>query len=918
MLQMRRSDGEAAGECLDEDTVLDLIEGRIDLAGDQRLADHLDRCEGCRGVVAGALRSESRGAPSSLKFARGATVGRYVLGEPLGAGAMGVVYSAYDPELDRRVALKFLRGSTGDSSGALQSLIAREGQAMAQLSHPNVVAVYDVGSFADHVYVAMELVEGVTLAEWLRAQRRGWREIVALFRQAGAGLAAAHAVGLVHRDFKPENVLVGRDGRARVSDFGLACPVESADFAAPSSAVRPSAESSRSPTRRLLAERLTRTGALVGTPAYMAPEQLAGSPVDARSDVFSFSVALFEALFGERPFSGPDKPALLAAIRERRLAHPGGRVPRWLRQAVVRGLEEDPESRWPDMQHVLHALEHAPVLTPQRASLAALTIALALTFGWYWHRSATACNGALSAWGNLWSEKDRARAQMKFASSGRPNAAHAFALVDRALQRYRALFIDAHEDACRATRVHRTQSEKLLDLRMTCLADRRRHAAALVRLYTDADADLVDHAADTLEGLAPIEGCADTRALAEPMPQPRDPIRRAAIARLSEQTAEAGALALASRNERSRAIYELALREAIKLDYPPLQAKLLLIEGRVEGDLGHLDQQVATYHRAAIAAMRGHDDGAAADAWSQLAYVRGYWLPFFDEAMVWAEYAEAAILRLGGDDEREATHSLILGSIHIAQQRPSEARPLLMRARQLYLASRGESYWRIGTVDWQLGSAAFDEGRVQEALALARRATQLWTQVLGPDHPRLLYSLLDEAEDLTMLGRIGEALPIYSRVIALLSASGNNHWKYPHSRLAVALRDQGRLEEALKQDQMAVQENWPCPALLGQGADLIGLNRAKEAMVILERAHPLCVVSHDRIPPLWKGEIEILLAHALALSGADRARAEALAKSGRARLVELAGRYGSYFADALRASDQCPLNRWCGWPAGWN
>ncbi|HEY2747364.1 MAG TPA: serine/threonine-protein kinase, partial [Polyangia bacterium] len=387
-------------DCLDEDTLLDLAEGRRELGADDAITLHLDRCAPCRRLVAETRRAHSGtlpvgDEPNDAPYARGAVVGRYVLDEAIGAGATGVVWAAYDPELDRRVALKFLRGGPNVSPADLRTRLSREAQAMAQLSHANVVVVHDVGSFGDQVYVAMELVDGDTLGAWLAARPRGWREVLELFAAAGAGLAAAHAAGLVHRDFKPDNVLIGRDGRVRVTDFGLARAVDGGDDQR--GAETPLGEGSD----RLLEARLTRSGALVGTPAYMAPEQIAGGRVDARSDVFSFCVALFEALFGERPFAGANLPELAAAMSAGRVVAAARRgVPRRVQRAVLRGLAVDPAARWPAMEPLLHALAAGQLVTVPRVAAVVATVAgLAATLALVHASRAPLCAGAPAAWG---------------------------------------------------------------------------------------------------------------------------------------------------------------------------------------------------------------------------------------------------------------------------------------------------------------------------------------------------------------------------------------------------------------------------------------------------------------------------------------------------------------------------------------
>jgi serine/threonine protein kinase len=285
---------------------------------------------------------------------RPTTLGRFKLIRRIGSGAMGVVYEGLDAELDRRVALKVLRPEV-EAQGSLQarSRMMREAQALARLRHPNVTMVYEVGtSEAGALFIAMELVEGRTLGRWLRSRPRSWREIVEVFLQAGRGLAAAHRAGLVHRDFKPDTVIVDEDGSARVVDFGLARSTGMAELL-------PTLESSldgAEPAAGAVPLHLTCTGAVLGTPAYMAPEQFQGVPLHAASDQFSFCVALFEALYGRRPFPGNDLPTLQRSLMSGRPVGPRRGVPRALYRVLRRGLSIDAAGRFPTMESLLEAL----------------------------------------------------------------------------------------------------------------------------------------------------------------------------------------------------------------------------------------------------------------------------------------------------------------------------------------------------------------------------------------------------------------------------------------------------------------------------------------------------------------------------------------------------------------------------------
>jgi hypothetical protein len=340
--------------CLSDDAVTEFVEGRMGAEEASLVDRHMADCAACRSWVADAARlAFDEGEESPLRAPKpGDRVGRYRLLEILGVGGMGVVYTGEDPELGRKIALKVIRTDLVAASGIeLQKRLQHEARAMAKISHPNVVIVHDIGTIDGHVFVAMEYVQGKNLREWLSSEERPFADVVDTFLAAGQGLAAAHAVGLVHRDFKPENVLRGDDGRVRVTDFGLA-------RGEVSGSERPFAPKALSVTDVARAETMTRTGALVGTPAYMAPEQLVGSAADARSDQFSFCVALFEALYRKRPFPTHDVGELKDAIAQGNIAAapPDAKVPLQLHAIVSRGLRSNPDERFPSILALLDAL----------------------------------------------------------------------------------------------------------------------------------------------------------------------------------------------------------------------------------------------------------------------------------------------------------------------------------------------------------------------------------------------------------------------------------------------------------------------------------------------------------------------------------------------------------------------------------
>ncbi len=395
-----------------------------------------------------------------------ATLGRYRLERKLGEGGMGVVHAAFDPDLERRVALKVLRSSGASHSDARQRLL-REARAMARLTHPNVVTVHEVGSASGRDYVAMELINGDSLAEWLRASKHPPREIIAAFIAAGRGLAAAHAAGLVHRDFKPHNVLRGRDGRIVVTDFGLARGVEAIATGAleitmdPRAATTPNTPSSLSG--------LTATGSVLGTPAYMAPEQWAAGTVGPAADQFAFCVALWEALAGERPYRGTTIEQLQAEVRRGPAELDASKLPRRLRAPLRRGLDADPHKRWPSMDALLAVLvrgERRPTLALVAAGvvvIAAAAIYVALRPGAA--PVAAACEPAAQDVATVWP----ADAAKLLAAAGREELGRAF---DRDIATWRT----ARDRACHA---HNAPQLACLD-GVLARADAIHHAIAKV------------------------------------------------------------------------------------------------------------------------------------------------------------------------------------------------------------------------------------------------------------------------------------------------------------------------------------------------------------------------------------------------------------------------------------------------------
>jgi len=470
-------------DCFDDNIAVALFEGALPSETEEEVEAHAAGCSACRRLLAELARSPSLAGRSPtipaagdahIDLDPGDKVDRFSILGRIGHGGMGVVFSAYDPRLDRKVALKLLR-SSDDSSltpEEAQARLLREAQALAQQSHPNVIAVYDVGTYKSEVYIAMELVEGKTLGQWLRAYQRTQREILDKFVQAGRALAAAHGSGLVHRDFKPENVLVGDDDRVRVMDFGLArslfydLPEEPIDMTFRVAVVGVSE----------LNKSLTATGAVLGTPRYMAPEQFLGRAADARSDQFSFCVALWEAVHGRHPFSGGTARPLAESADAAPEAPATARAPSWINRVLLRGLSRDPARRFPSMQALLHELQPPR----QRSRLWLLPVAglaaAVLFLGGYLWKSRRDADDALDRVEEAQRGAEQAAAD---AERWRNEAASAHLEIERLKEERTQLREQVAKAAGTAGQVTELQSE---------IADRDRRIAELEKKYGRAAA----------------------------------------------------------------------------------------------------------------------------------------------------------------------------------------------------------------------------------------------------------------------------------------------------------------------------------------------------------------------------------------------------------------------------------------------
>ncbi|RYE86117.1 MAG: serine/threonine protein kinase, partial [Myxococcales bacterium] len=419
-------------------------------------------------------------------------LGRFVLLSRLGAGGMGVVYVAYDEHLDRKVAVKMLHSRRHAGVEEARRVLLREAQALGRLSHPNVVTVHEVGVHEGRVFLAMEFVAGSTLRSWQQERPRTVEETLRVYRQAGAGLVAAHACGLVHRDFKPENVMVSDDGRVRVLDFGLARFAPSAPGAA---------DESEPPASQPQA----------GTPAYMAPEQHAGQGVDARTDQFAFCVALYEALYGERPFEGSSLTELRAQVCAGQVrATRRARGPRWVQAALRRGLQPDPGHRWPSMQALLEALGAHPLARWRRRAAAAVAVlgAVGLLAVGRW-AARPSCDGAAAKLGEVWGPAQREAVRRTVSGAGGGQGAFVWERLDTALGQYHRTWSASHTRTCLEHR-RGELSSGLLDASMSCLEQRRGELQALVGVLSGRSGPVaLEQVLPSVQTLDRVELCSD-------------------------------------------------------------------------------------------------------------------------------------------------------------------------------------------------------------------------------------------------------------------------------------------------------------------------------------------------------------------------------------------------------------------------
>jgi eukaryotic-like serine/threonine-protein kinase len=817
--------------CLDDLTITNLVGNA--LPDPQRVAAlaHLDDCRTCSELVAAMAVGSPRGDTEVARLAAGTAIARYIIERVAGAGAMGVVYAARDPQLDRTVAIKLVAAS---ADARAKDRMLREAKAMAQLSHRNVVSIFDVGTFGDDVFLAMEFLPGRTLRQWLAERPRRPREIVALLVDAGRGLAAAHAAGIVHRDVKPDNVLIADDGRVCVTDFGLARPADSNVDAAPATLDTPgSAESvsdALATARDMPAGTLTATGHILGTPLYMAPEQLAGRAADVRSDQFSFCVVAYECLAGRRPFDG----RTLAELRESitRPAHPIAGAPAWIQRVILRGLATDPAQRFPSMTALLDALGRDPAVRYRRFAFAGAAIAIVAAAVLAIPRGhSDACPDPRDRLAGTWDAARRAQLQQAFAAKPHPFTAVVLGNVTSALDRYADRWVSVRVDACRATYERRDQSEARYDAELACLERRRGELAATVDVLTNApDEETLRNSATLAQRLPDVQQCADGETLVEQTPLPAHPVARLQVDAAYRTLASARALSQAGKYASAQRIVDELLPKARGLGFAPLLGETLFTDAKLQ--MLRTTRDAAASERAleeaATLAAAAKDDLLAAKVSLQLAFTTGAMARRFPEAASLARVARTAIQRAGDPDDLVLDWHNVVGATLVEQGKYDDALQEFRSA--LLLAERPTFRDRTRVPDqvMKVAQVLFNAGRAPEALAPAERAVGLTEAQVGPDHPDLAQTLVTLAAIHHAAGQFADALRVAQRALAIydrLGESGDFHATEAIEVVANAHSELGNLDEARKyyERALAIRERTPGDPHLGDSLINLGL-----------------------------------------------------------------------------------------------
>jgi tetratricopeptide (TPR) repeat protein len=697
---------------------------------------------------------------------------------------MGEVFAAYDEELDRRVAIKVLGRGVRSSA---RDRMRREAKAMAKLAHPNVVSVYEVGEDDGELFIAMEYVEGSTLAAWQSSESRGWKDVLGVYRQAGEGLAAAHRAGVVHRDFKPNNAMVTEGAgrlRVRVLDFGIArrdatVTEDSLDDSVDLSAGDP---------------QLTHGTGLLGTPAYMAPEQFGTANVTEAADQFALCVSIWEGLFGERPFERANLVDLQGTRTELRAPKRGRGVPVWVRAAVTRGLAHEPGARWPSVEALLEALDHSGRSKRRNWALGAGLLTAVAVGSWVaGGQTPEPCAGAEARLAEVWSEDGRAAVDAAILRTELPYAPRARDLAFERLDAFGRAWVEMHTETCRASTVRGERSAQWMDARMSCLDRALDGVAATIDVLADADGDVVDNVARVVSGMPSLEPCASADGSSARAPVP--PSEKAAIQDVQGRLSRAAAERQAGRFDRAQSIVDEVDAKVGALEYGPVRMHSLIEHGRVLVTRAKYAEAQARFESAFELAIDLQDWGAVHETSDLLLTTVGMSLGKPEQAL--AAYRRLAVHSARTDRERAGVYSTLSTVLRGAGEY-AEAEKSARRAIALHEKMNAEG-WTLSAARNHLATALMEQGRVANAETLFAQSVEDLSEQLGALHPNVLVERNNYASILGMQGKAAASEREFRTVYqARREVLGPKHPKTLDTRcnLAITLHQLGRHEES--------------------------------------------------------------------------------------------------------------------------
>ena len=727
-------------------------------------------------------------------------IGRFKVLKRLGSGGMGVVYSAYDPELDRKVAIKLLRPDliAGLQGSSGTSRLQREAQAMARLNHPHVATVHEVGTHEEQVFVAMEFVDGGTLREWLETERPH-AEVLTKYIDAGSGLAAAHAAGIVHRDFKPDNVMIDREGRVRVMDFGLsrAHGVGELDGTAEGSSTTLPRDIDP------MATPLTETGAIMGTPAYMAPEQHQGRAADERSDQFTFCVSLYEGLCGVRPFEGKTYPELVANVVAGKIRPAPSGVPRRLLGVIERGLAVDPAERYPSMDDLLAELRADPARVWRIGGVVAALMAVASGVTWAATRdesavSADACADQHEQLAGIWDAQRAEAVHAALLATGATYAEPVWTSTQRLLDRYAQEWAGASEELCAARLVAADPDEVGYVRRRRCLDARKAELGQLVELLTGDGEALALQAVHAAVTLSEVTGCADAQKL-QSWSVREDAASTEAHVKVREDLARAKASGALGQYKEAIEIASAATEAARGLDDPAVMAEGLLVRGQYLERAGRIEEAEASLRDAVRQAEIGGDHVTRALALIRLVYVVGAESQRVAEARALGADAAAVLRVVGADRLLAAKLDMNLGAVAKVVEEYEVAIEHYRRALDANLELFGPDHPETARAYANLGSPLSRLERPDEAEEYLLRGLESFKKTLGPDHPNVAIVLNNLGNNKARNDRFEEAIPYLKEALRIRESTlGPDHNRVASTRynLGKVLFNAGRFEES--------------------------------------------------------------------------------------------------------------------------